>query len=191
MQNEGGNQKNWIQFELNGVTSNLDAIGSVVKLYVDGRIFLRELDSGGGSYLSHHSKVIHFGLNNYNNIDSVQVVWPNGNTDSYFDLDVNQRVSIYENDDLLVGIPSIEIPAPLCYPNPATEILRFTGLTPNLNPSSYRITCLSSGKVVKVDGFEELITVTDLENGLYLIELVYNGGLNESLVNRVKFAVSR
>jgi len=70
-------QKNYIAFRLTGTTSNRDAIGATVTLTKGKRRMIRLLQTAGG-YLSQSSKVIHFGLDDLQQIDQVEIVWPSG-----------------------------------------------------------------------------------------------------------------
>ncbi len=73
LQNNGGNQNNWIQVRLEGITAgnnkvNRDAIGSKLEVKVGGLYQLQ--------YVS--EQVSHFGLGAYDTADVVRVVWTNG-----------------------------------------------------------------------------------------------------------------
>ena len=73
LQNNGGNQNNWIQVRLEGITAgnnkvNRDAIGSKLEVKVGGLYQLR--------YVS--EQVSHFGLGAHDTADVVRVVWTNG-----------------------------------------------------------------------------------------------------------------
>jgi hypothetical protein len=87
---------NWVQFTLQGTQTNRDAIGAQVRLFVDDLILLREI-SGGGSHASQNSITAHFGLADYTSIDSVQVIWPGGESESFFDLEINQHHTLIQS----------------------------------------------------------------------------------------------
>jgi len=84
------NDNNWVQISLEGTRCNRDAIGATIKVFVDDLVLLREI-SGGGSHASQNSTTAHFGLADHTIIDSVQVVWPGGEAESFYDLPINQR----------------------------------------------------------------------------------------------------
>lgn len=98
-QNPGNGLSNWVKINLDGTASNKDGYGSLVRVVSAGRSFIREL-SGGASYLSHSSNVIHFGLGNASIIDSMIVIWPNGNEQMFTDLEVNQTYCIVEDKEI-------------------------------------------------------------------------------------------
>jgi len=97
---------NWLEIDLEGVVSNRDAYGALVRLYVNNTVLIRELSSCG-SHASQHSSRIHFGLGSNTNVDSLTVVWPNGgvqkliSTTGRVDLSANQIISIVENTTVL------------------------------------------------------------------------------------------
>lgn len=72
-----GNNHHWVAFDLQGVTSNLDAVGARVSLYGTWGVQVREVRSGEsyGMTCSHH---VHFGLGNETTIDSAVVQFPGG-----------------------------------------------------------------------------------------------------------------
>jgi enediyne biosynthesis protein E4 len=81
-------QKNYVQFRLQGVKSNRDAIGALVKLYVGDEVMVRQVQAAGG-YLSQSSKTVHFGLGDRPGIDRVEIRWPSGRKQTIDKPDVN------------------------------------------------------------------------------------------------------
>ena len=87
LQNNGGNQNNWLQVRLEGITAgnnkvNRDAIGSKLEVKVGGLYQLR--------YVS--EQVSHFGLGAYDTADVVRVVWTNGVPQNVITPQARQRV---------------------------------------------------------------------------------------------------
>ncbi|MFY0626717.1 MAG: VCBS repeat-containing protein [Reichenbachiella sp.] len=100
---------NWIQIELVGVTSNRDAIGALVTVYNgDEEIMLSNHTVG---FMTQSLRPLHTGLGKASNSIDIVVKWPNGLTESYFNVHVNQFVKITEGDGLesLNRIPSVKI----------------------------------------------------------------------------------
>jgi len=95
LQNQAGNNKNWVSFSLEGSQSNRSAIGARLFLKIDGNTYMREVDAQP-SYLSQNSLVQHFGLDQYTNIDSLVVEWPSRNQQVFTDLPINTTVHIKE-----------------------------------------------------------------------------------------------
>ena len=72
-----GRKRNWIRFELAGVASNRDAIGTTVRIYYGGRYGSRVVKSGS-SYLSQSELPLTFGLGAAELVDRVVAEWPSG-----------------------------------------------------------------------------------------------------------------
>ncbi len=94
-----GNDNNWLKVRLKGVTSNASAYGSLVEVKIGDRKLIREL-SGGTSYLSHMSTVIHFGLGKVQKVDSLKIIWPDGAEQTYSNLEINKSYAIVEGGEL-------------------------------------------------------------------------------------------
>ena len=87
LQNNGGNQNNWIQVRLEGVTSgnnkvNRDGIGSKLETKVSDLYQMQ--------YVS--EQVSHFGLGKYDAADVVRVVWTNGVPQNVIEPKAKQRI---------------------------------------------------------------------------------------------------
>ena len=80
--NVAKNENHWIEFHLMGTTSNRDAIGARVILHSAKRIWVDEVLSGS-SYDSSNDLRIHFGLGQETHLTSLDVRWPNGETESF------------------------------------------------------------------------------------------------------------
>ncbi len=97
-ENATDNSNNWLQVKLHGTTSNTDAYGSIIYLYAGSNMYIQELYSGG-THASQNAKILHFGLQNINSIDSVVVKWPSGLRQQFIDLPVNQRILLTEGSN--------------------------------------------------------------------------------------------
>ena len=87
LQNEGGNQNNWIQVRLEGITAgnnkvNRDGIGSKLEVKV-GDLYQLQYVTG---------QVSHFGLGAYDVADVVRVVWTNGVPQNVVTPQAKQRI---------------------------------------------------------------------------------------------------
>ena len=87
LQNNGGNQNNWIQVRLEGITSgsnkvNRDGIGSKLEMKVG--------DLSQLQYVS--EQVTHFGLGAFDAADVVRVVWTNGVPQNVVEPQARQRI---------------------------------------------------------------------------------------------------
>lgn len=97
LRNDAGQKNFWIGLQLAGVKSNRDAIGSKLTLRLGDKKLTRWL-TGGSSYLSSHDKRVLFGLGSLpaSRLVDVEIVWPNGWTQSASSLAINRYHRIVE-----------------------------------------------------------------------------------------------
>jgi hypothetical protein len=69
----------WVSFELEGAPANKLALNARIRVTTGPIQQLEEIRSGG-SYLSQSDLRLHFGLGDAAQIDKVEVIWPNGNS---------------------------------------------------------------------------------------------------------------
>jgi len=84
-----------VRLQGNGKTTNRDAIGARVELILtdpqfESRRLVETLQAGEG-FLSQSTKWLHFGLGETNEIKQVRVNWPNGETETFGNLQVDNR----------------------------------------------------------------------------------------------------
>jgi enediyne biosynthesis protein E4 len=72
----------WVSFDLEGTPTNRLALNARVRVTTGKLQQLGEVRSGG-SYLSQSDLRLHFGLADASQIDKVEVIWPNGNTQTF------------------------------------------------------------------------------------------------------------
>ncbi|MEE2659693.1 MAG: CRTAC1 family protein [Candidatus Latescibacterota bacterium] len=94
LRNDGGNQGNWLLISLIG-DPQCDALGARVEVEVEGRVLVRERQSGG-SYLSSHDPRLHFGLG-FARSARVRVHWPDGSVTTRENVTANQILQIAQN----------------------------------------------------------------------------------------------
>ena len=116
--NDTVNSNNWVSLKLEGVTCNRSAIGARIEVTANSLTTVKEV-SGGVGRGSFNSLPVEFGLGNATTIDNIKIVWPNGVTENYNTIGINQIHAIKEGDSTLsvddVNFDSIELNA---YPNP-------------------------------------------------------------------------
>ena len=95
------NDNNWLEIDLVGSTSNRDAIGAIVTLQAAGISQMRTQD-GGFHRRSQNHKRLHFGLAQNSMVPEVEVRWPSGKVDTFFNIPANRIITINEsgNPDL-------------------------------------------------------------------------------------------
>lgn len=95
LRNDKGNLNNWILIDLIGTRSNRDAIGTKVKITAGEVSRVIEKTSAGG-YLSQNDPRIHFGLADHTVIDTIEVEWPSGISQTLENVEANQILTIRE-----------------------------------------------------------------------------------------------
>ncbi len=94
-ENRQGPERAWMELELEGTTSNRDAIGARVTVTTGNTTRIRDVEAGGGHHLQ-HSHVVHFGLGDAGTIDSLTVRWPSGVTETFTGAAVKSRYRLVE-----------------------------------------------------------------------------------------------
>jgi hypothetical protein len=97
---------NWMGVKLVGDQSNRDAIGAHVLLTASDKTMMRQIEAGSG-YSSQAMMVAHFGIGEAEQIDGLEIRWPNGNTQKFeapaLAGMINQIITIEEGRDTLVA----------------------------------------------------------------------------------------
>lgn len=95
----------YIKIDLRGDSANTFGIGAKVTLYAGGKMqYIEQMPMKG--YLSSVSPTLHFGLGQHAQVDSVQVLWPDGKQQTIKDIKANQRISLRQNDAAEASAPS-------------------------------------------------------------------------------------
>jgi hypothetical protein len=100
LRNPGIPGRHWVSFELAGTKSNRLAIGARLKIVAGGMTQTEEIHSGG-SYLSQNDLRVHFGLGSATKIDSLEIKWPSGTTDTVKDLTADKFYAVLEGKGLV------------------------------------------------------------------------------------------
>ena len=72
----------WVAFKTIGAKSNRDGLGAKISVTIGKRVLVDEVRSGS-SYDSNNDMRVHFGLGEATKIDSVEVRWPGGQTETF------------------------------------------------------------------------------------------------------------
>lgn len=98
-ENKQNTGRNWLKVKLTGSTTDIQSIGSRVKLYTGNVTQMREVTSGGGGYLSQSTRVLQFGLAENESVDSLEVIWIGKNTvrTKMYDIEANQQLNIIQS----------------------------------------------------------------------------------------------
>ncbi len=95
--------RHWLTVELVGRAPNQDAIGAVVKVITGNRIRMQPRLSGG-SYLSNHDPRMHFGIGAADEIDRIEVTWPDGSSKVIEHVVSDRRVIIHQQTATQAGV---------------------------------------------------------------------------------------
>jgi enediyne biosynthesis protein E4 len=98
----GEGKNHWLGVRLIGTKSNRDAIGARLKL-VAGDFTSYDQSKGGMSYCSAQDPRIYFGLGAHDRIDSLEIRWPSGSTETFTDLPADQILTITEGAGVQLG----------------------------------------------------------------------------------------
>ena len=75
--NTAAPENRWIDFELEGTSSNRSAIGAEVRLFWNGRQQVQQV-SGGSGFCAQNQRRLHFGLGKNPNLEKAEIRWPSG-----------------------------------------------------------------------------------------------------------------
>jgi len=101
--NEGGKNQS-LRIKLQGVKSNRDGIGTVVRV-VSGKDKQWQMLRSGSSYLSQSELVLTFGLSTQTKADAIEVQWPSGQTDKLTNIAAGQTVTVQEGKGVIAASP--------------------------------------------------------------------------------------
>ena len=100
--NQSTNKNSFVQFDLVGTESNVDAIGARVELFLPGvKAPLVKFIQAGSGNLSQSTKRLMFGLGKAKSIVRIIVTWPSGKQSTFKDVSVNSRFEILEGSESL------------------------------------------------------------------------------------------
>lgn len=114
--------QNWLQVRCRGVQNNSEGIGALLRLYTDGVMQTREI-GGESSFNSQNWNVAHFGLGGNEEVDSLQVYWPGGGIDRYYNPPTNVFMGVVEGGGMVTGVDNVQEKNSDVYPNPFINTL--------------------------------------------------------------------
>jgi len=98
-----GNGNHFLSVELEGLQSNRDGVGAMMKAYGPWGTMMREVRSGE-SYGIVSAFTQTFGLGTETTVDSLVVLWPSGEKDKLSDVAADQFLKITEGETAEVGL---------------------------------------------------------------------------------------
>ena len=93
--NDGGNTNHWLRIRTEGVRSNRDGLGALVRVSSQGVVQSQYVHSGG-SFLSESQRQLTFGLGSQGLAQNVEVVWPSGAVDRAQGLQAGRQYLVTE-----------------------------------------------------------------------------------------------
>ncbi|WP_452226508.1 FG-GAP-like repeat-containing protein [Lacinutrix cladophorae] len=153
---------NWLKVSLEGVQSNIDGIGSVIEISINGNKQYRYTHSGEG-YMSQNSTTESFGLGNDTTIDYVKVTWLSGVVDIINNVSANQTIHIVENSTLSNN--DFQINKVSLQSNPVNDVIVVNSKLPVYKLELYSML----GQSVLVQENSRKMEVSQLNAGHYLL----------------------
>lgn len=86
--------QSWLNVSLRQPPPNTGAVGAEVRVTANGQTWMRRLRAGGTGFGPGQPQELMFGLGTADHIDELVVTWPDGTTEPWTDLAVNQQVWI-------------------------------------------------------------------------------------------------
>ncbi len=166
--NVSENGNNWLKVKAEGVHSNRDAFGSIIRIVVEGQSQVLEV-SGGSSHASHNSSIAHFGLGSATAVDSVIVRFPSGTERSLTDVGANQVIHVVE-DDIVTRVHSLD--------NTFLQRVGFRDfevIGGGFRTGELRVLDMA-GRMLHRESVSSRFSVPEELKGLLVIELVWDSG---------------
>ena len=105
-------QNNYLQVKLKGPKLNPFGINTKVTLHQkDGAIQYQEMTANRG-FFSSSDYIMHFGLKDNDNVKSLEIEWPDGNTQKLKDLKANQKIVVEHSNSKAKPLAEKESPIP-------------------------------------------------------------------------------
>lgn len=87
-------EASWLQVQLVAPAPNVWGVGAQVRVLADGRWQSRGVRAGGSNHGAGNGLVLHFGLGEAEEIDALEVVWPDGERSEFTQVDARQTVTV-------------------------------------------------------------------------------------------------
>ncbi|HNQ13399.1 MAG TPA: VCBS repeat-containing protein [Bacteroidia bacterium] len=92
-----GTVKNYIQFQLNGIGGNTQGIGACIQIWTNNSMQVKCYVPSTGFYSCAENN-IHFGLGGSNSVDSMHIVWADGQCQMLYSIDGNKRIKLNQSE---------------------------------------------------------------------------------------------
>lgn len=152
---------NYLQIKLEGAGKNTQGIGASIQSFNEGKSQTLEQHVARG-YLSAVSPILHFGLGNHTQIDSLKITWTSGNQEKLVSVSANQRLVLKESNAKKVSIKSSTIKpifkeskSKIAYKNPKQYLRDFDRQALLISELSHQGPCMTKGDLNQ-DGLEDI-----------------------------------
>lgn len=187
-----GNQNNWIGIKLIGIESNKDAIGAKIRM-VDGEgiIHIDEV-TGGSGFASQNTSKLHFGIGLETSIQTVEIRWPSGQVQEFYNLNANNYYMLEEGGDIqnLDQTTSVMEVLPLqsitLFPNPVNDILNISANHAENSIEYLQIVDVQGAVVGEYRSIQknQSLDLSYLINGIYYLR--FAGGAHYKIAKIIK-----
>jgi enediyne biosynthesis protein E4 len=97
--NNVNSSANYLKIKLKYNTRNPFGIGARIYSYHQGQLQFKEMYTARGFQAS-SEPIIHFGYGDNSSVDSIKVIWPNGNVDKIFNVKTNQTITVTQQSSV-------------------------------------------------------------------------------------------
>lgn len=98
--NSASENKNFLKLKFRQEGHNTFGIGTKAYAWTNGKLHYDQLFTSRG-FQSASEPMIHFGLGNHRNVDSIQIVWPDGHFEKLYNIKTNQTLELSQGSDRL------------------------------------------------------------------------------------------
>jgi hypothetical protein len=181
--------RNFVNLDLIGTTSNRSAIGAIVRLraLINGYPVwqMREVNAQN-THQGQNDLRVHIGLGNATIIDSLVITWPSGLKEMYTNQDVNAFYQITEGAGFInLSAENIELSQAISiFPNPTSQEVQIN-LSPTFENETfhYELTDMY-GNIIQQETIhhQSRISLEDLSSGIYFIRI---NNLTSTVVKKI------
>lgn len=159
-ENLSNGKNNYLKVKLEGEGLNRQGLGAKVTLFNKGKVQFQEKIPTHG-YQSSITNILHFGIGKDTQIDSIQVVWLNGKSETQKTIKANQTLILSEKNakNITPKTPSfkniLQEVSPLNFAHAKDSINDFKRQSLLTNPLSFAGPCMAKGDI-NADGLEDV-----------------------------------
>ncbi|NQU06388.1 MAG: VCBS repeat-containing protein [Calditrichaeota bacterium] len=192
----------WLQIEARGVAANKFGFGTQATVHCGDDHYLRQVEGGTGSQGCQNMTAMHFGLGENESCDSLIVTWVGGDTDRYYNVEIDKRWYAIQGEglfeDIYSSVPSHkQMPTDFTisnpYPNPFNSSINLDFTTARNGNVKVEVFDLS-GRLVDVIADDEFTVgqhsltwqAGNIPAGSYLVQVKHSNGIISRMVTLVK-----